>query len=157
MGTQNLCDELLERKYGEVVADKKLRTQFHHCLNHMIFEIDGLRFSYEEGHVICIEFPAEFFDQPDFLWNGKLSDARIRKFYESLKSIQRELKNFYVDSLVKPSSTNLRLKLKFPLVRCVERGKYIEDTPIKNIFVKLKDLWSKICYKVIANYKYNVL
>ena len=157
MSKQNPCDELLGKKYGEVVVDEKLRRQFYHCLNNMIFKIDGLRFSYDENHCMSVELPAEFFDRPDFLWNGKPSDTRIKKFYDILKNIQREFDNFYVDSFVKPSSTNLRLKLNFHLAGFVEGGWHIEDALTKDIFVKLKDLWSKLRYKINIVYKYNVL
>jgi len=157
VSTQNLCDELLERRYGEVVVDEKLRRQFHRCLNIMVFKVSGLRFSHDENHhCMSIELPAEFFDRPDFLWKGKPSDTKIGKFYDILKNILREFDNFYVDSFVKPSSTNLRLKLNFHLAGFVEGEKHIEDTLIKDLFVHLEDLWSKLRYK-LKIYKWDML
>jgi hypothetical protein len=149
---RDLCKELAGRKYIELIADEKLRKQFYSCLRETVFRIDGLSFDHDENSLIIL-FLAEFFDKPDFYWRGKPSDTRLKKFYEILITLEKEKKySFIVDKFAKPSSTNLSLKLKFPLSKI---GK-LDDIVINDLISYLSELWIWLCHKLSYNYGYKI-
>lgn len=158
MEGENTCEGLLEKAFGEVLADKTLRKQLWKCLNSEVFGIDGLRFSCDESHTMSIKLPEQFFDKPDFLWSGKLSDTKLSKFYETLKTLQKQFEHdLIVDSYAIPSSTRLQLELKFPLTKFLrDKELQINDITIGVMLQHLKDLWKKLIRKLKFDYKWDV-
>lgn len=149
MSGEDPCEGLLEKKYGEVMAEEDSRRGFFHCLNSEVFKIDSLFFSLDEDS-LSITFPSHFFAGPSFYWGGRPSDTRIKKFYETMKNLERKIGGFFVDRRVKPSSTNLSMKLKFYFTHiCVRKGIQVNEMTIRDIRAYLKDLWWRITSELV--------
>lgn len=152
--------ELIEKSYGEVLADKKLRKELVVCL-HEIFGIDGLRISFDDSNNICCLFEEQFFFKKDFFYGGKPSDKRIQRFFQILKGLQirEEYRgDFVIDLLCKPSSTNLRMKLKFPLRKLIRKQhkKTLDEIKVKDVIIHLQELLDDLKYTLRDYYRYNV-
>jgi hypothetical protein len=80
-------------------------------------------------------------------------------FYKTLMTLQKRFElDFIIDSCVKPSPTNLQLKLKFPMKKFLkERKQAIDDTTITDLLQHLGSLWQDLGQRLRANYKWDVL
>jgi hypothetical protein len=142
--SEDICKELLEKKYVEVKADEDLRRRLSRCLNRKVFDINGIFFLYGDDS-FTITLPSEFFTEPFFIWGGRPSDKKIRGFYDSMINLERRLDlDFFVDRNEKPSSINLIMKLKFHLPNLAESG----EITVQDLLNHLKPIWSRITYEL---------
>lgn len=155
MNKEDPCDGLLEKKYDEVLGEADLRKQLVRCLNKKIFKIDGAIFHLDEDS-LSITFPSEFFNNPLFFWGGRPSETRIRKFYEIMKNIERKFnRDFFVDRNMRPSSTNLNMKVKFYFTKLQKENMQVDEIIIRDVLEHLQALWIKVTYE-LAVYGYDV-
>jgi hypothetical protein len=182
---ENPCNAVLSRTYAEILADEELKKQFRKCLYNKVFRVYGLRLfhmkdartravfnetealdeteAFNENATVketalFIEFTEKFFaNQPNLQWSEKPSDTRIRKFYEILKTLQKDFKDdFKVSSLQKPSSTNLCLWLELALKRFQkDRNQKLESMQTMDIVEHLKWLWQKLLLS-LSNYGFEI-
>ena len=144
---------MLKNTYGKVLNDEKLRKQVIHLLNSKVFKIDGLIFSLDESS-LSIKFPSRFFVKPFLFWAGRPSDTRIKKFYETIKSLERNFESaFLVDRTLKPSSTNLAMKIEFYLRKL---GKGVSEMTIQDLLAYLETLWAEVTYELHMVYGYDI-
>jgi hypothetical protein len=161
VSTQNPCEGLLDKTYGQVLADETLKKQLLKCLHTTVFEVGGLRLFYgesNESNEMFIAFTEYFFaNQSDLLWLEKPSDTRIKKFYEALLRLQRDFKNdFMVSCDTKPSSINLSLRLRLALRKFQkEENKRLDSVPIKDMIEYLKWLWEELLIR-LRNHGFNI-
>jgi len=142
--SQDPCEEIVEKKYSELMTDVSLSRKLTTCLNTKIFKIDGIIFYYEKDQV-TIEFTSQFYNNHEqlFFRGGRPSDTKLEKFYDTMITIQKKLRkdfNFYVNTL--PSSTNLSMKVKFPFGNIPQ--KQGEDIILRDLLEYLASIWSEI-------------
>jgi len=155
MNRENPCEEMLEKKYGEVFAVENSRRQLINCMNSEVFKIDGLIFSLEENS-ISITFPSQFFAKPFFYWREKPSDTKVKRFYEIMKNLEKKFKyDFFIDRMEKPSSTNLSMKIKFQFRRLKEKMPGMVEATIRIVLEYLKNLWQEITDELVF-YGYDI-
>lgn len=145
------CKELKDRKWGEVVTDQTVRKQLMSCLNREVFELSHVVFFFDEDACMSIGLTYHFFYEPEFYWRGKPSDKRIKDFYEIMKNLQWEFgEDFLLDRSIEPSSTNLNMRIKFPLKRLRRKGIEIEEVSFREILSYLRSLWFDIRNQLAA-------
>lgn len=144
--SQDPCEEIAKKKYSELITDESLRRRLSICLNKQIFKIDGIFFHYEKD-LLTIEFTSQFFHNHEqlFFFDSRPSDTRLKKFHDTMKTIQKKLgKDFFVETL--PSSTNLSMKVKFRFRKIPQ--KQGEDIILRDLLEYLASIWSEITSKL---------
>jgi len=105
--------------------------------------------SHDVDNIMLVEFTERFFNQPAFIWHGRLSDKRIKDFSQILLKFQREFGNDFMITGLKPSLTNLSLKLKLPLRKTLkERKRRRDDLVIKDLLTYLQKIWQEVLQRL---------
>lgn len=155
MNKENIYDDILNKKYGEVLGDVNLRKQLINCLHDRIFKINNAIYSLDEDS-LSITLTSEFFDKPLFFWGGKPSETRIRRFYEIMRNIERNFDgDLVINRSIVPSPTNLSMNIKFYFTE-IQKGRIeMNEIAIKNILSYLQELWTTATGE-LAGYGYDV-
>ena len=154
------CNGLRDRKWGEVVADQTVRTQLKKCLKTDVFRLKRFLSFGDETRIsltltcISLTLTSAFFHMRQFYRarvhlpppsKRKPNKKRVEKFYKKMLNIQREFDNaFLIDRRIKPSLTNLRMQLEFPLEGLASKEVEIKNIPVRKILKYLRSLWLSI-------------
>jgi len=136
------CEELLDKKYGEILSEENLRVQLRRCLNRRVFDVSNLKFILDESSLSII-FPPQLFKDISLFHAGKPSKKKIGDFFERCKTLANESKGeISVGARAKPSHTNMQMDVTFTFRRLrKEKGVKLCRITIRDILAYLEDKW----------------